>query len=379
MTIKMFTSKLFRKIGFCVPVKNVNKSNFEKNCLVSYITTPFENPNSKDYHQNIWQVKEIVRIIGAYGYNVDVVDYKTNKVYLSKKYDLVFDVLACENPIYRNNLKKDAKRIIYFTGSESEFANNAELTRILDLEKRRGVRLQPRRQAPAIVKDVENYDVAIMIGNDYNFDTYSKFNFKKRFIVPNTGYDFGDRFDLSKKDSKNFLYFGSAGCVHKGLDLLLEVFSEKDFPANLYVCGAFKREHDFEEEYKNELYNTTNIFPVGITDIWSDDFTVLAGKCAFSILPSSSEGFAGSVVTTMSAGIINICSDRCGLDAEDVIILKDCSKETIRNTVLEYAGKSEEWIMAESERAKKLAETKFSKSEFTRLMSEAIGVAIKDE
>jgi len=378
MTFTGVYRRLCFKLGLNLIVTNVNKTKYSKNCLLSYITHPFQNKKSQDAHQNIWQVKEIARIIGEFGYNVDVVDYRENRVKLRKNYDLVFDILASEEPIYKNNLNPEAKRIIFFTGSESDFANSAEIKRLSDLEKRRGVSLQPRRQAPPIVKEVENYDSAIMIGNDYNFDTYSKFDLKKRFIVPNTGYDFGNRFDFSKKDPKNFLYFGSAGCVHKGLDLLLEIFSEKDFPANLYVCGGFKSETDFEQEYSKELYNTPNIIPVGITDIWGDDFTELASKCAFSILPSCSEGLAGSVTTTMSAGIINICSDRCGFDSDDVIILKDCSKEFIRNTILEYSQKSMEWITSESEREKKLTETKFSKSEFTRSMKEAIGATINE-
>lgn len=379
MTLNIFLRRICAKLGFFMPIKNVNKTNYNKNCLLSYISSPFLDKSLQETHQNIWQVTEIARIIGEYGYNVDVIDYTLEKVCLSKKYDLVFDILARDNPVYANNLNDKAKRIIYFTGNESGFANNAELKRLLDLEKRRGVKLQPRRQAPPIVKDVENYDVAIMIGNDYNFNTYSKFNLKKRFLVPNTGSKFGKRFNFSEKEARNFLFFGSAGCVHKGLDLLLEVFSEKDFPADLYVCGTFNRETDFEQEYYNELYNTPNIHAIGFTDIWSDKFTEIASKCAFAIMPSSSEGFAGAVVTTMSAGLINICSDRCGLGVDDVIILEDCSIETIRDTVLKYSQKPVEWIKEESERVRKIAETKYSRSEFTRLMNEAISAAIKDE
>ena len=218
-----------RKVNFSLPIFNVNKTSHDKNCLLLYITDSFKNANVSTVHQNFWQVLEIARIIGELGYNVDALDYRIKHTYFKgKKYDLIFDICAKEKPIFRKNISRDCKKIIYFTGGESKFANSAELERINNLEKRRRVKLVPRRQAPLIPKCVEDYDTAIMIGNEYNFSTYKEFKFKKSFLVPNTGYDFNFEFNADTKKSTNFMFFESGGSVHKGLDLLLEVFSEKE-------------------------------------------------------------------------------------------------------------------------------------------------------
>ena len=377
--INEFFSRALNKFNIELPLFNVNKTKYNKTCLISYVKSPFLNRSNVASHQNLWQVSEIARIFGDMGYNVDVIDYTAEKAILTKKYDSVFDILARETPVYAKNLSNNAKKIIYFTGSESKFANKAEMDRIYDLELRRGVKLQPRRQAPLIHNSVEEYDCAIMIGNEYNFATYSDFKLKKPHLVPNTGYDFDFEFDASKKKSNNFLFFGSAGCVHKGLDLLLEIFSKENFPANLYVCGAFENESDFKDAYEKELYHTNNIKAKGFININSDAFKTIASECSYAIMPSCSEARAGAIATVMSAGIIPICSKECGYEDDEVINLTDCKKETIRSFVLEYANKSLDWIEDKSKKVTDLTKTKYCRAEFTRLMTEAIHDAVTSD
>ncbi|WP_314621160.1 hypothetical protein, partial [uncultured Selenomonas sp.] len=100
--------------------------------------------------------------------------------------------------------------------------------------------------------------------------------------------------------------------VHKGLDLLLEIFGQKDFPFELYICSSFQSEKEFCEVYKSELFHTSNIHSVGFIDIMGEKFCEISEKCSFTILPSCSEGVAGSALTAMSAGIIPIVIRECG-------------------------------------------------------------------
>lgn len=360
------------------PVCNVNQTNYAKNCLMMYITNPFTGKQNEDSHQNVRQAREIARLIGEFGYDVDVLQYDVRYARLNKKYDLVFDICAREKPIYGKALSDSAIKIIYFTGSESVFANQAELSRIQAVMERRGVTLQPRRQAPLISKTVENFDCAILIGNTYNLQTYSGFNLKNVHLVPNTGYDFHFPFLSEKKSSKNFLFFGSGGSVHKGLDLLLEIFSEPGFPASLYVCGLFEQEDDFVAAYRKELYQTPNITPIGFVDIWSDTFRGLAEKCAYTILPSCAEGQAGSITTLMSAGVIPICSRECGFNADEVILLPDCSMDSIRSCVLDCARKPLSWVEAKSAETLSIVRERFSEKAFSQEMQTALESVLKN-
>nr|WP_300767202.1 glycosyltransferase [uncultured Acetatifactor sp.] len=372
--------KLIKKMksvtGFRNIVYNVNGTCYERNCLISYIKKPFESGPSNT-HQNGIQVLEIARLIGEYGYNVDVIDYMSRHVIFNKKYDAIFDICVKNQPVYKNYLKASAKRIVYFTGSESKFANNAEMDRLKACEIRRGVKLQPRRQAPLISKEIEKFDEAIIIGNKYNLATYNEFNLPQTFLVPNTGYNFGNCFNSAERKPTNFLYFGSAGCIHKGLDLLLEIFAEPKFPGTLFVCGNFEKEKDFRSEYEIELYHTENIIPIGFIDIEGEKFKDVCSWCSYTILPSCSEGMAGSIATCMSAGLIPICSEICGYsDNPEIITLKDCSKECIRSTILEAMSKDKNWINEKSNKMLELANEKYSMKNFQAAMRKALSVVL---
>lgn len=370
--LNIFIGRIAQFFNISNVVENVNLSSHNKNCLLVYIKTPFQ--QADDYsHQNNAQVRIIAKILDELEYNVDVIDYRSKHVFFKKEYDAVFDICVKNEPVYKEYLKESAKRVVYFTGSESKFANNAEIERIKACAERRGVRLQPRRQAPLISKEVEKFDEAILIGDEYNLDTYKAFKLPKTFLVPNTGYDFKNRFKSGSRKTSNFLFFGSAGCVHKGLDLLLEIFSEKDFPGTLYVCGNFDKELDFLREYEKELYHTDNIKPIGFVDIWGEKFTELCELCTYTILPSCSEGMAGTIVTCMSAGLIPICSKNCGYsDNTEIITLSNCSKECIRNTVLESISKDKSWIDERSDKMLELVKTKYSINSFETAMRKAL-------
>lgn len=372
MSIKKYLRQIYNNLRGKAVLENVFESNYEKNCLLLYVKKPFETSEESAAHQNLWQTKEIARLINGLGYNVDVVDYSDDIVWLHKKYDAVFDICVRDNPIYEKALKKNAKKIVYFTGSESVFANNAELKRIDDLYVRRGVKLQPRRQAPLISKRVEEFDEAIIIGNDYNLATYNDFRLPKTFEVPNTGYDLSVHFDRDKKKTNSFLYFGSAGSVHKGLDLLLEIFAGKDFPCKLYVCGNIKGEADFCKAYEQELYHTPNIKLVGFVDVLGEEFQKLYDECAYSLMPSCSEGRAGTVATCMSAGLIPICSRECGYEENEVITLQNCSKETIQKAILDASQQDMNWIETKSNEMIALSKTKYSRNAFTQEMGKAL-------
>ena len=363
--------KIMTVTGIGRVVTNVNNTNYNRNCLIRYINEPFEK-GSDDSHQNTVQVIEIAKLIGNLGYNVDVIDYISEYVVLKNKYDAVFDISVCKKPIYINALKNGAKKIAYLTGSNPTFANAAEMDRIRAVRERRGAKLIPRRQAPLMDLKIENFDLVIMIGSRYTLDTYHNFHFRKSAIVPNTGYEFDFKFDKSRKDPYSFLFFGSSGAVHKGLDLLLEVFSEIGHPYKLYVCGNFENEKDFVREYARELYRTSNIFSMGFVDVMSQEFKKLCEECVFTILPSCSEGCAGSIATCMSGGLIPICSRICGYDDNEVIILEDCSKERIRETIQCVSNMKIEDLARKSDEAVNITKTKYSMKNFKEQMEAAL-------
>ena len=68
---------------------------------------------------------------------------------------------------------------------------------------------------------------------------------------------------------QNYLWFGSSGAIHKGLDLVLDAFHNlKD--VNLHICGNIESEERFFEHYKTSLNNNANINYYGYVDINTD-------------------------------------------------------------------------------------------------------------
>lgn len=352
-------------------ISNVYKTHYERNCLIVYITAPFRKGVSFS-HQNSWQTVELARAISSFGYNVDVIDYDYTRDNFLKKYDLLLDLHPRDNSVYQTSLKTDCIKIAYMTGSNPSFSNNAEKSRLDNLTKRKNKRLIQRRSAALISRKIEKYNAMFFIGNKYNLKTFSEFKLPPVYFIKNNGYQLN--IDESKRSAKNFCFFASFGQVHKGLDLLLDVFAHKCTDCNLYICSSFEEEEDFCDLYNKELYKTKNIFPIGFVDIKGEQFKEVVEKCSYMIMPSCSEGLAGSVITAMSAGLIPIVSRECGFEDDEVIHLQDCSLECLEKTVNKYSEKNREWIDNESMRARRIVEERYTKNNFT----ESIVVALEN-
>ena len=74
-------------------IRNYGHTRYKKRCLLIYITFPFKQRDLSDRHQNIWQATELARIIGEFGYQVDVADYQNKYTRPIGKYDMVIGLI----------------------------------------------------------------------------------------------------------------------------------------------------------------------------------------------------------------------------------------------------------------------------------------------
>jgi glycosyltransferase involved in cell wall biosynthesis len=135
---------------------------------------------------------------------------------------------------------------------------------------------------------------------------------------------------------RHFLYFGSLGLVHKGLDLVLKAFAKRP-DCFLHVCIPLSNEPLFERTFHKELYETANIKTYGFIDIRSELFKRLLNQCAFLIFPSASEGgCAGQANLMRNGGLIPLMTLNAGLDIEDFgIIIQSFSVESVLRSIIE--------------------------------------------
>ncbi len=328
--------------------RNVNRGTYSRNCLLSYITKPFRDPSISVIHQNRWQARELAGVIGGFGYNVDVVDWYQRRVRLTSRYDLVVDTSPGHNDVVRDHIAEAGTHVALLTTSNPVTSNNAERARLERIAQTRGVRLKARwNLEPLEPQLLESCGAFWLVGNSRTLSTYSHFQLPPVALLRNTGYPFLYSTDTSRRSVQRFLFIGSRGHVHKGLDLLLEAFAQMP-ELTLYVCGHLESEGDFCKAYREELFETPNIVPVGFLDIRGERFRDLVAECGYVVMPSCAEGMSGSVLTGMSAGLVPVVSRECGFNASEVHHFEQCSVDCIRETIHALSRQSKEWMREQS-------------------------------
>jgi glycosyltransferase involved in cell wall biosynthesis len=315
-------------------------------------------------HSHNWESLQIAKTFLDFGYCVDVIDYH-NSEFVPKK-DYAFFVS------FRTNFERIARRlnngcikIVHLDTAHWLFNSSTEYGRCLDLQQRKGATLRSFRSVEPNWA-IEYADYATILGNQFTINTY-RYAQKPIFRVPISTcavYPWPEDKDFGNC-RKNFLWFGSHGFVHKGLDLVLDVFSEMpDY--HLYVCGPIQREPDFMKAYYKELYQTSNIHTIGWVDVSGPEFTETVNKSIGLIYPSCSEGGGGSVIICLHAGLIPIISYESSVDVDDSygVILKDCSIDTIKNTVQMISSLPAEKLKLMSRKAWEFVRTNHTREKF---------------
>lgn len=367
--------KIFRPVRYPV-IYNANGADEKeksKRALLIYIVRPFLRDDDDPVffsHQHWRQCKQITSILGEYGFIVDVVDIGDKIFRVSRNYDLVI----C-NRVEDIPLGKNVSRIYLATTLHHKIHNGNLRRRHRRVADRRGRELRLRRIYPEDMPYVAKSDAIVGFGNSFILSSW-----REAFNVPvypfnnygfrETGF-FADSKDFSSA-RKNFLYFASGSQLQKGLDLLLEIFP-KCADLHLYICSAFKNEEDFCICYHKELYETPNVHPVGWVTVNSPLYYETVNRCAYVVLPSCSEGQAGSVVQCMSSGLIPLVTRESGIDTEDCgITFVDDSIEEIERTIIEVSRLPETWHKERSLRTCKISEEKYSVNAFKNRWKEIL-------
>lgn len=310
------------------------------NVLLSYILAPFllkPGQPVSTAHNNHLESTLIARAFQDLGYAVDVIDFRNDEFVPRKNYSFFVSARTHLETISRR-LNKDCIKIAHLETAHFLFNNAAAYARALALQQRRGVTSTSIRVVEHNLA-IEHCDYAAVLGGDFCMATY-RYAGKPMFRLPVPTirtYPL-DRTREYEACRNQFLWLGSLGFVHKGLDLTLEAFAQTPH-LELSVCGRLDREKDFVRLYHSELYETPNIHPVGWVDVASPQFLDLANRCIAVVFPSCSESESCSVITCMQAGLIPVVTREAGIDVQDFgVMLKDASISEIRDAVERLAS-----------------------------------------
>ena len=314
------------------------------------------------------------------GFRVDAVSW-TNRSFVPRRdYDVVIDV--------RTNLERWAPavggrtvKVLHCDTAHHAFHNEAQHERLRRLEERRGIRLAPHRLLPAN-RGIETADCATVLGNSFTIDTWAAAARPGTPIVrvpvscPWT-YDWPERKDFAAT-SRRWIWIGSDGFMHKGLDLVLEAFA--GLPGfELYVCGPMWREPAFEHVFYRELHRTPGIRTLGWVDPASERFRELARSSIGVVFPSCSEGGGVSALVGLHAGLLPLVTRESSLDLPPGLgpYLGAAEPEEIRERARAVAATSASDLAAQTRVAWEHARARHTRERFARRWRE-VAAAIVD-
>ena len=351
------------------------------NVLLSYIIDPFFVSDEKlisNSHHHDWLSWQIAQTFLRFNYAVDAIDYRNNIFKPEKKYSFFVGARTNFQRITKL-LNKDCFKIVHLDTAHWLFSNLSAYKRCIDIQKRRKTTLKSYKMIETNLA-IEYADMATTnLGNQFNVSTY-EFAQKPIYQIPLptcTTYPWPKEKDFAKC-KRNFLWIGSNGLVHKGLDLVLEAFA--DLPEyNLIVCGPIKSiqdtnnsnkiilEHDFEEAYQKELFDTPNIHTTGWVDIESNQFLDILNSCVAIIFPSCSEGGGASAITCMQAGLIPCVSFESNVEVRDFgITLNHSSIDEIKQAIQSIGTSTPENLARRARQSWEFAQTYHTKDFFEK-------------
>jgi hypothetical protein len=348
-----------------------------KKALLSYLVLPLlprQGKRDTSTFSNAGIAQYIPRALNELGYSVDIVNYNNTTFVPDKKYDLFIGHSGINFEALEKKMDPSCVRIYFSTGTYWKEWNLAEKERLDVLRKRRGIVLPVDRYI-ACDEEYANVhaDGIICLGNEHAKKTYSKFPTVinvNNAVFPDIYSSLEKNFEAARN---NFLFFNGGGNVHKGLDLLLEAFTQLE--QHLYVRQDI--EPAFFNVYKKELTEYPNIHLVPYLKKPSQEFYSLMNTCNFVISPTCAEGQPGSVIECMAHGLIPVLSKEANIDTKDFgTTLKENSVEEIISLVREISHKPESWYRQKSSLTLEEIRHYYAPEQFLESIKEAVQTII---
>lgn len=374
---RYIVSKLYNRINGEEYLLNINRDLLnpkQKRVLLIYITNIFKTDYSTEIrHPNLLHGLQMLSVLINKGYAVDVFHTKgiNSLRYIQKEYDYIIGF----GPVYEKALESGIKGlpILLLTENDPRTVRPKYQERLLYYKERHNdnkYKLSKSRESFYTEKQVSLSKLCIGMGSSYNLQRINGL-LEKLYKINVNGLNNPNFVFNRTKASENrnsFVWFGSNGCIHKGLDILVDVFASiPEYQLSIYGLP--------QEEFpiiRDKI--TSNIHYCGTIDVMSEQFLEeVVNKHCFAILPSCSEGMNTGIATCMRHGLIPIVSKETGFEPHECIIeLEDFHVDYIRNKVLSLASMTDNEINLMSEEAYRYGNQEFGLESFTNRFSNII-------
>ncbi|MCU0361199.1 MAG: glycosyltransferase [Bacteroidia bacterium] len=226
------------------------------------------------------------------------------------KYELVID--AGQN-LDKAPEENGQKKIFYSTACHWKTFRENQMLRCVSFQNRNGMLIKPDRDIEAGYSD-DYADIITCFGGPYQWASFGK-NSKKVRQLNISCTHIPQNVQKKIRNKNKFIWFGGYGPFHKGLDLVIEAFSELP-NCELYIMGHLNQDLIFQKWLGSMFLKHHNIHFKGWLEPQSPEFLKLALECDGAVFASSSEGGAGSVIQCMQFGVIPIVNQSTSLPTE---------------------------------------------------------------
>lgn len=357
--------RIIRVINGPQIVCNINlKSKDQKKVLLCYLPQCFEPITNHLSHPNILHCLSMVNVLTSKGFAVDVC--YSNDLYALKNlaiadYDFILGFGKVFDSISQDETK--ALKILLVTENDPNVVKEKYKERIQYFKERHPswpIKNFIVRDSFYNAKKFYESEVAIVMNSSYNINNF-KNSFSRTYPINVNGL-YNEKFSVVDKkemlDTKKFLWFGSSGALHKGLDIIIDAFSYLP-ELVLSVYGANPK------ELRSIKKIPQNVHIMGKVSVFSDEFLKIANENAFVLSASCSEGMNSGIATCMLHGIVPIITKETGFDKNNTIIELDDFKVESVVEVLKSASQLERFVIEENiENTYKYAHDNFTLEKF---------------
>lgn len=345
--------------------KDLNNPN-QKKVLLIYITKIFKTDfNSEIRHPNLLHSIQMLAVLIKKGYAIDVFHTKgvNSLKYMQKCYDYIIGF----GPVYEKAIVSGIKGlpILFLTENDPRSVKGKYFDRIEYYKQRRNDGLYKKsksRESFYSEKQLTLSKLCIGMSSSYNLLKIRELchiyqinanGLQNKNHVFNPGNSVANR--------NRFVWFGSNGCIHKGLDILVDVFAS--LPE--YELSIYGLPQDELPIIKKQM--TANIKYFGSVDVYSQRFIdEVVNRNCFAILPSCSEGMNTGIATCMRHGLIPIVSKETGFEPKECIIeLEDYHVDYLREKLLSLKKLKDDELIILSKQSYEYGNQNFSLESFT--------------
>lgn len=355
------------------PVCNLNQkvtNEQQKRLAFVYIRSAYDAPitTSEVYHPNILHQAVMLQALCRMGYVIDFYSCQNYPIALpadayADKYDVILGFGLQYVQLCKANLK--ARKVLWVTENAPWVVREKYQKRVEYFNERHPEITLTDSPRNDFYNDemFEISDAGIAVTGSYNLS-----GIKERLVHTvrlNVNGLCNEHFILNQIKKyetarKRFVWFGSRGFIHKGLDILIDAFVELP-ELQLDVYGIDKT------EMKNIMI-PENVKICGMVNVMSCTFLQnVVEPCSYVVSLSCSEGMQTGLATCMMHGLIPIVTKECGIDDQKNILYFDSFDiEIVKEMLLKASRMPIEDVMAREKQIYEAAIHEFSIGNFAQ-------------